>query len=144
MEPFRIDPLLPVTAVKTYQAVMPLATHFRPATCEESDCPHYLFGWKTIVPADSPQAHYIRHDSGRGFTETRHPDGLAEFVFEAGQTCFASGRHQLPNGRPEVFIERDGDWRGNPTGRRIQHSPDGWLGSFGEHQERIHDALEKG
>jgi hypothetical protein len=143
-EPFRIEPALPVTAVKTYQVAAPRATHWRPATCAEADCPHYLHGWVTIVPADSPQAHYIRHECGRSFTEALQPGGLVEFTFEPGQRCFASSQHQVPKDIPEIFIERDGDWRGNPTGRRIQHSVTGWLDSFGEHQERLAEAQKEG
>ena len=143
-EPFRVEPALPVTAMKTYAVSSPLATHWRPATCAEADCPHYLSGWRTIVPGDSPQAHYIRHDSGRGFTEAPQPGGLVEFTFAPGQRCFASGSHRVLLDKPERFTERDGDWRGNPTGRRVVHSVDGWLDSFGEHQERLAQQMERG
>jgi hypothetical protein len=146
--PFRVEPALPVTAVKTYAIASPLATHWRAATCEEAECPHHLFGWVTAVDERTDlgqaQAHYIRKDSGRGFTEERGPDGLTRFTFTPGQRCFASGSHRVLLDRPERFLERDGDWRGNPTGRRIEHSVDGWLDSFGEHQERLAEALEKG
>lgn len=138
--PFRVEPNMPVTAYKTYAIHSP----GRPATCEQAGCPAYLNGWRTIVPADSAQAAYIRTQSGRGFTETRQPGGLAEFTFEPGQQCFASDKHRLPAEGRERFAERDGDWRGNPTGRVIEHSPQGWTDSFGEHQERLAQRLERG
>lgn len=147
-EPFRVQPALPVGAMKTYQAVMPLATHWRPASCEEAGCLHYLAGWTTQVDERTElgrrQAHYIRGDRTRGHREERTPEGLTAFHFTPGQRCFRAGEHRLPNGRTERFFERDGDWRGNPTGRLIEHSPSGWLDSFGEHQERLLEAQERG
>ena len=45
---------------KTYRAVAPVKTHFRPATCAEVDCQNYVNGWKTVVPSSSDHAQYIR------------------------------------------------------------------------------------
>lgn len=137
-------PALPVTAVKTYQAAMPLSTHWRKATCAEIACPHYLNGWRTRVEGLPADLLHAARSSGRRYTEVRLAEGETWLVFEAGQPCFRAAAHRLPNGRPERFFERDGDWRGNPTGRVIEHSPDGWLDSFGEHQERVADAVERG
>jgi hypothetical protein len=143
---FRVKPGLPVTAMKSYTVAMPLATHFRPATCAEYECPDYLHGWVTVVPADSPAAEYIRHDRSRRWTEARQPGGLAEFAFEAGQQGFAGPRHEhlVPNGRPERFIERGGDHRGNPRGDVREHSADTWTDSFANHQDRLSTAHERG
>lgn len=142
----RCEPALPVTAMKSYQILAPRATHYRPATCAEYECPDYLHGWRTIVPADSPAAEYIRHDRTRRHTEQRQPGGLAEFTFEPGQRGFAGPAHDhvLPVGRPERFIERGGDWRGNPRGDVREHTADTWVDSFANHQDRLHTALERG
>ena len=40
------EPLLPSGSMKTYQMAQPLKTHWRPASCEEVDCPNYLSGWR--------------------------------------------------------------------------------------------------
>jgi hypothetical protein len=135
----------PAAAFRTFRIVAPLATHFVPATCAEVDCPQYLDGWKTIVPADSPQAAYIRSGSGRGFTEVAQPGGLAEFSFPPGQRCFASADHKRRLEREEIFVFCGGDWRGNPLGTPPQRiGVTSWVDEFGEHQERIAQVFERG
>jgi hypothetical protein len=142
----RIEPQLPVEAMQTYSVVVPRSTHFRPATCFEVDCPNFEHGWKTVVNQSTElgaaQAHYIRNESGRRFTE--HREGAAAvFVFEAGQRCFAA--HQVPLERDPIFLVVGGDWRGNPTGfRRAHKRPEDWVEDFAEHQQRIADRLERG
>ncbi len=143
-EPFRVEPALPVHLMKTYAISAPRTTHWRPATCEEAACPHYLLGWVTIVAADSPQADYIRAGSGRGFTEQRTPDGLAEFTFEPGQACFGASQHRVPNGRPERFIERGGDWRGNPQRQHRELRADDWVDSFANNMISVKEMQERG
>ena len=142
----RISPAIPAHAMKTYQVVMPLATHYRPATCAEYECEAYLYGWQTIVPADSPAAEYIRHDRTRRHVEERQPGGLACFTFGPGQQGFAGTEHdhKLPNGRPERFIERGGDWRGNPRREQRELRPDDWVDSFANHQDKLNTAHERG
>jgi len=140
---------LPVTAMRTYAVARPLATHFRPATCEETACPAWLFGWLTKVDESTDlgqrQAHYIRHDKSRRHVETRAEDGLTVFTFEPGQRCFNTVQHKLPLDKPEIYTVRDGDWRGNPTGRVMHHqSADDWVEDFGEHQDALADRLERG
>jgi hypothetical protein len=144
----RIEPVGPVQAYKTYQILTPLSTHFRKATCAEAGCSRYLNGWETRVDETTDlgqaQAHYIRKDSGRGFSERREA-GLTVFRFEPGQRCFQSETHQVRLERPEIFIARDGDHRGNPTQRVVRHeNPDHWVEDFAEHQQRIADELERG
>lgn len=147
-QPMRIDPKLPVQAVKTYQILAPAQTHFRAATCAEVDCSNYLHGWASVIDESTElgkaQAHYIRNQSGRRFTEDRnHAPGMTLFVFEAGQTCFAQHKARLD--RPEIFLVRDGDWRGNPTGNRRQHThADDWVDDFATNQQQLADQLEKG
>jgi len=141
-EPNRIDPQMPVSAYKTYQILQPRATHFLPASCEKVQCQPYLHGWRTTVDEGSTlgqqQAAYIRSSSGRRFEETRLAAGLTEFVFEAGQRCFAADQHIAPVGRPEVYVVRDGDWRGNPTGQSRRHvRPADWVEDFADHQDRL-------
>lgn len=146
----RIMPLMPAGAYKTYTVLSPVQTHFRPATCAEVDCPPYLHGWRTAVDEATDlgqgQAYYIRSESGRRCTEHRDEAGMTVFTFDAGQRCFASGEHRVRLDRPEHFLVRGGDWRGDPSGHRpyVHASPDDWVEDFALHQQRITDEIEKG
>lgn len=141
-EPFRLPPALPVTAVKSYQAVSPA----RPATCEQVACGAYLNGWQTIVPEGSDHAALVRSLSGRyRFTEAAQPGGLVEFTFPPGQQCFQASQHRLPAEGAERWIVRGGDWRGNPRGEFTEHTrAEFWVEDFAEHQQALADRLEKG
>lgn len=135
----RVPPALPVTAVKTYA----IASQMRPATCQEVDCEYYLNGWVTVVDAD--KAELVRSLRGRySFTERPLEGGLFEFTFPPGQQCFEATLHRLPWEGRERFAERDGDWRGDPTGSLRIHRPDDWVDSFANHQIRLADRLGKG
>ena len=87
--------------------------------------------------------------SGRRFTEERDATGLTVFTFEAGQEGFASPNpqeyghqnHRKRLDRMEHYIERGGDWRGNPTGmKRVHTRPEFWVESFSENQDRLRPA----
>ena len=143
-----IQPNAPVEAYQTYRIAAPASTHFRDGTCAEADCPAYLAGWQSTIDETTElgqqQAYYIRKRSGRAFTEHRTEAGLTVFSFEAGQRCFTGG-HKVRLDRPELFLVQGGDWRGNPTGFRRQHSSaQAWVDDFGEHQQHIADQRERG
>lgn len=156
--PFRIQPQLPPAAYKTFQISSPISTHRKPATCAEAQCSHYLGGWATVVDEGTElgqaQAYYIRHDSGRKFAEEPGGIGLTRFVFEAGQTCFLppppgqppTHRHTVSLERPQIFVVREGDWRGNPRGiePRIHTRAADWVDEFANHQQKLADARERG
>ena len=145
----RIDPKLPSSSMKTYQIVAPLSTHWRQATCAEAECAAYLNGWRTKVDEGSElgqsQAYFIRKLSGRGITEERDQDGTTVFTFLPGQRCFAPD-HKVRLEREEIFVVRDGDWRGNPRGTspRIHSNGRNWVDDFSTHQQRLADAAEEG
>jgi hypothetical protein len=138
----RIEPSLPVGAMKSYTVISPADTSVVVA-CQVAGCQAYKHGWETTVDERSElgmqQATYIRQGSGRTFTERKTGDGRTVFRFEAFQRCFAE--HKT---RPERYIERGGDWRGNPRGDVVRHNPDTWTESFGEHQQKLADRLERG
>jgi hypothetical protein len=136
----RVEPPLPVTAMKSYQAISPR----RKATCAETGCLNYLNGWRTVV--DPARAAVVRSLTGYTWTENALEGGLTEFRFPAGQECLTgrAGRHSLPWDGRERFIERDGDWRGNPTGQRRELRPGDWTDSFANHQQRLADRLGRG
>ena len=141
----RLAPKLNVQQVKSYEIRSPRDTHQRKATCTEAGCQAQANGWVSTIDETTAlgqrQAHYIRKQSGRRYTEARTPTGLTRFKFIPGQTCF--GEHYLSLDRPEFYIVRDGDWRGNPTGRRHMFDrPDQWTDSFASHQESLIRASE--
>jgi hypothetical protein len=143
-----IPPKLGPAYYKTYQVVAPLSTHFRRATCEEVGCEKLALGFKVVVDEKTDlgkrQAAYIRGDRTRQAVESKTPVGLTEFVFVAGNNCFAE--HQTRLERQELFIVRDGDRRGNPRGTtpRQHKNAAEWQEDFAEHQSKLHDAQERG
>lgn len=140
-----IVPRLGPESYKTYQIVAPLRTHFRPASCEEAQCQGWANGWKTTVLPDSPQANYIRSRSGRRFIEQRNQDGTVSFVFSPGQMCFRASEHRVPLEREPFYVVRGGDFRGNPRGiPNVRHKAGDWVDDFANHQQSIHDALQRG
>ena len=145
-QPFRITPMLSVGAYKSYALAAPIQTHTRPARCEEVDCPNYLNGWRTLVDTATPlgqrQARYITERAGRSYVASIEGAQLV-FTFAAGQQCFA--QHTVPLGREPIYIVRDGDWRGNPTGRRRVHvRAEDWVDDFRTHQDALTTEIEKG
>lgn len=142
----RITPVLPSTAFKTYQVVAPPSTHWRPATCEEIECAAMASGWQSLIDERTElgqqQAHYIRRESGRRHTERRDEAGMTVFEFVSGQRCFAP--HKVRLARPEVYLVRGGDWRGNPAGQVRKHvNAEDWTEDFALHQERLAEQIER-
>lgn len=148
----RPDPNLPPDRMKTYGLAQPQETHFRRASCREVDCPNYANGWRSgfdVTDAEqAAAARVIRDKSGRLFTieELRGPSGRIErvvFTFGPGQECFLP--HRVALERDPIVYVRDGDWRGNPTGRKhLFKGPEDWRDDFAEHQERMATFVERG
>lgn len=141
--PFRIEPQMRPENYKSYQVVMPRDSMIR-AACEDVSCDAFRLGWQTFTDERTElgmmQAAYIRQKSGRTFREQRTGDGMTVFTFEPGQRCFAE--HQT---RPQRFIVRGGDHRGNPRGEFRQHAgPADWVEDMSEHLDRINTAIERG
>ena len=133
---------MPVTAYKTYKITQPKTPQTKIGSCEQAGCEQNLKGWVTTVPLIGAQANFIRNESGRRFREEPGENGLTRFVFYPGQQCFRQ-HHVLD--RPQFFGVRDGDYRGNPTGRRLLHSgSQAWLDDFGEHQLKLKEQQERG
>ncbi|TVZ96523.1 hypothetical protein [Streptomyces sp. BK340] len=142
----RIQPQMGAEAYKTYSIVAPPSTHFRKATCAETDCPDYLNGWRVRVEGLEPEMVHAAKTSGRKYNEVRIAEGETWLYFEAGQPCFRASEHRLRLDRPELYLVRDGDWRGNPRGTktRMHQRPELWVEDFGEHQQNIADQIERG
>lgn len=152
---FRPQPLMDAAAYKTYSVVSPLTTHFRPATCAEVDCPHYLNGWGVRIqqlPAEDQAAvrgaTYEAH--GRryryAYVEQEMTPGETWLLFQPGQPCFKAREHRTRIEREPLYVVRDGDHRGNPRGTkaRLHQRPENWVEDFAEHQQRLADEIAKG
>lgn len=146
-----IDGRLMPHEYQTYQIVAPPATHFRPATCAEIECPSYLHGWKTTIDPSTDlgakQLDYITRRSGRAYVSEKLGTGLIEFTFEAGQTCFQAGQHRTRIDKPEIFVVREGDRRLRTGGHRRftgAHAAEDWRDHFANHQQGLRDVLERG
>ncbi len=141
---FRIPPTGPVSAYKTYAISAPQSTHFVDESCEAAECGMWANGWQSFFDESSElgqdQAGYVRHRSGRRYTESRDESGRTVFTFPPGQECFSQHRRRLD--REEVYVVRGGDWRGNPRRELLVHdSPQNWLDDFGAHQDKIDGAV---
>lgn len=149
---------------KSYSLKLPKATHYRPGVCGEVNvqcvqtdalgnficsewhCSRHAHGWKTMVDVSTQlgqrQEKYIETQAGRSYTRAQ-AGTLITYVFAAGQQCFS--QHQVALEREPIFIVRDGDYRGNPSGRKMQHANgQDWIDDFGEHQEKLADRLKEG
>jgi hypothetical protein len=143
-QPNRITPNMSVEAYKTYRILSPQETHLRPATCAEVDCPHYLNGWSVRVEGLDAALLHTARTSGRRYVERQVREGETWLDFSAGQWCFQKSLHRVRKDRPELYVVRDGDWRGNPTGRSRTLRPQDWIDDFGEHQDNLADQMKKG
>lgn len=153
---------LPAHATRTYEVRMPKATHHRPATCAEVGCDARTNGWVTVADERTEQgrlvASKVRTVSRpvgaslapavaarvRRYVEHRRPDGTTEFMFPAGQECFAA--HTVTLDRPALYVVRDGDIRGNPRGTPEHRHVRGadWVEDSALHQQAIQLAHQRG
>lgn len=141
----RIPPQGRVQDYKTYQIVSPISTHWRPATCADVDCPEYTRGWKIRIEGLPPEMVHAAKTSGRKYTELDVNESEHWLVFEAGQPCFRAQLHRKILDKQEIFIVRDGDFRGNPTGNVRRHTrPEHWTEDFAEHQDQLARQIQQG
>lgn len=141
----RIQPVGRVQDYKTYQIVSPLSTHWRPATCAETDCPNYLKGWRLRVEGLPPEMLHAAKTSGRKFTELNVAEGENWLVFEAGQACFRASEHRALLNKQEIYVVRDGDFRGNPTGNVRRHTKaEHWVEDMSENLDQVARKFQQG
>lgn len=112
----RVTPSLPVNKMVTHAIVAPLTTHWRKASCEEVGCLDFHNGWGLNTAGISDNAVWLAKTSGRTFTVEYDDNGAEVLLFESGQPCFRASEHRIRIDREELFILRNGDWRGNPDG----------------------------
>jgi hypothetical protein len=144
----RATPLNRPENMQTFEVAAPKATHTRPATCEEVECPQYLRGWKMVIDLNTDlgraQGQYIKFSAGRAYVVEDQRDGLVTLLFSGNQPCFRE--HRVPNDRPAVYRVKGGDFRGNPlrTPTRVHKKPEYWLEEFQENQDRLKTQFERG
>lgn len=140
-----MKPIGPASAYQTYSIKAPLSTHFRAATCEEVGCPDYQYGWKVHLEGLPENLRSTALTSGRRYRVEQERDGVTWIVYEAGQQCFQYRKHRTRLERPELYIVRGGDARGNPTGEQVNHKrAEDWVEDLHEHTDKIADALKEG
>ncbi len=155
-QPFRIQPLGPVSAYVTY-AISASRDVGVVAACKDVGCLAWAHGWQTLADESdlSPlggkaRADYIRQKSGRTFREQRTTAGITVFMFEAFQRCFEEHRT-----RPDVLLKSYGDWRANRVdkhgvyqmglgGIRRHQRPQDWIEDLMEHEGSLADQRQKG
>ena len=137
--------LLPVTSYQSFEIKAPLGTHFRPGTCAEANCPNYLHGWRVRVEGLPLEMVHAARTSGRRYREEQIADGETWLMFEAGQPCFRASQHRVRVERPELYIARAGDARGNPTGQVTRHTrPEHWVEQFADNQDKLAAVQQRG
>ncbi|MEU1554310.1 hypothetical protein ABZ517_16525 [Streptomyces scabiei] len=123
-----------------YSIKAPLGTHFRPATCQEVDCPQYRNGWRTRLEVLNPRdRHYVLKESGRRYRLQEVAEGETYAVFEPGQQCFQVSRHRARVHRPEAYSVADG--------RRLLRShtkPEFWIEDLHEYSDKYQQLKKKG
>lgn len=138
----RPQPKLEVAKMVTYAVKSPRSTHTRPGTCEEFRCKAFARGFTITLPADSDRiAHakqFVRGELDgikRSFRLER--DGtLVHLRFPKGTPCTRATRHRVSLNRPELYVVRGGDWRGNTGVIRRHKVADHWVEDFEENLAR--------
>ncbi len=146
-DPFRLPPAGPASAYKTYAVTTPPGEkYWVPATCEDVDCDAFLNGWVTRVPFGAEMYAAVLGSGRKWITVETDAAGVTSFTFAPGTECFRSSTHRVKVGRPDLFVVRDGDWRGNPLGTRprLHARPEDWVEDFSAHVQAINERIEKG
>lgn len=144
----RATPRLGAENMQTFAIEAPAATHFRRASCEEVSCPMAERGWTMKLDLNTElgrrQGRYIKRNSGRKYEVVDQRDGLVTLKFSGGQECFQE--HQVRTDRPERYLVKGGDFRGNPRGQltRVHKKPEFWIEEFQENSSRLNQLKERG
>jgi hypothetical protein len=154
--PYRLTPPMPQQVYRTFSVHMPLATHWRRASCEEAGCKRWARGWKTKFVPGTPAGEKIRYQiknspTKRKYTVVRLPDRV-EVCFPAGQECFVQDHpataHKVSVQRPQIHVVRAGDWRTDArtrhATRRVHTRAEYWVEEFAENQDRLKKAIQRG
>lgn len=126
-----------------HRILNPPETHFRPASCAEVDCEHYLNGWRVRVEGLPPELVHTARTSGRRFEELQVAEGETYLMFEAGQPCFKAATHRTNVGRTPLYVVDTPQDNGR-IHRRRHSSSESWTDDFHSHTDAILGAINKG
>lgn len=143
----RVPEKAPARMYTTFGIRAPRSTHWVPATCEEVQCQNYVRGFRTSMDESKPvgegNAKLLRADKTRTKKEYKDEYNMTIFEYPPGTKCFNTHTKRLE--KPEIYIVRDGDHRGNPKGTptRTHTKAEFWTEEFSEVQDKIKKALER-
>jgi len=133
---------------KHWTIASPLATHWRAATCEEVGCLDHNNGWRIRIDTLPAEMQHAAKTSGRHWSECvidvdpdtgeRYDPPAVYFVFEAGQPCFRASTHQVPVGRPELYLV------GNRGEVRTYDRSDQWADDCATETDKIVNIIGRG
>lgn len=122
-----------LTNADKFSITMPPSTHFRPVSCADIGCKHYVMGWVTTIDVSTQlgqaQADYIRHKSERSFVECQVSDSLVEFRFFPGQRCFREHKQRAHEVPPIFSVTAGGQ-------RQVYREVERWQNDFNETMEK--------
>lgn len=143
----RFKPTLPVEKMQTYKISRPPATHTRPATCAEVDCPDFVKGYTVRLPRGDDRIVLLRRAADgwvdgfkREMCEVTGIDSAEqEFLFNPGSPCLKATTHRCTLDRPEIYVVREGDWRNARTARLIRRHqrPEHWVEDMQENLDAV-------
>lgn len=126
-----------------YRILNPTESHFRPASCAEVNCEHYLNGWGVRINALPPEDVHAARTSGRRYKEVRVAEGETWLVFEPGQPCFKEKTHRANIGRTPLYVVDTPSDNGRAR-RRIHTSNDSWADDLHSHMDDVLGEINKG
>ena len=100
----------------------------RRARCEEVACDAHVYGWRTRLAVTDAARIRAVEAAGRHYAQVLDGE-FVEFTFPAGQQCF--GEHWTD--KRQLFIAR-----GHSTTAEL------WTEEFGENQQRLVEAQQRG
>lgn len=135
----RPTPTLGVSKMVTYAVKSPVSTHTRPATCAEIECVVWCAGFTLTLPVGSDKIEHVKQlmrgelDGIQRLDAKVQRDGnLVHIRFAKGTPCLSATRHRVSLNRPELYVVRGGDWRGNTGVLRKHTKPEHWVEDFEE------------
>lgn len=119
---------------RTYSVKSPIATHTRPATCDEIGCKTMMGGYtiyadETTTDGQARLVAMSKPDVINGRHYTRTQEGTVHvFRFPPGEQCFE--HHRVPLDRPEIYSVTQ-------TRRHVHPNADSWVNDFGDHLDHL-------